>query len=256
VCTILLAWRCVAGAPVLLAANRDELIARLSDPPGVLVEQPLTAGGRDRVAGGTWLAVTADARIAAVTNRHQGERDPSRRSRGELPLLLLGSADDAAAHALVAGLDAGAYNPFNVLHVSSAMAVVGHGRADGHVDVVDLAPGAHVLTVHDVDDTDQVKVAALRGMLDSALAGASDAGAALLAMEEVLRDHGGEGRSGVDAACVHGDVYGTVSSSSLRIDDDGGIVYRHAQGRPCVTPHVDVSPLLSRRSEMSRRAPG
>ena len=89
-CTILLAWRCVADADVVLAANRDELVARASAPPGLLSEHPRIAGGRDLVAGGTWLAVAADGRLCAVTNRRTGSvdevrRDPDRLSRGEIP---------------------------------------------------------------------------------------------------------------------------------------------------------------------------
>jgi hypothetical protein len=69
VCTILLAWRAHPGVPIVLAANRDELIARPSQSPGVLQTHPLVLGGRDLVAGGTWLAVGIDGTLCAVTNR-------------------------------------------------------------------------------------------------------------------------------------------------------------------------------------------
>ena len=50
-------------------------------------------GGRDLVAGGTWLAVDDGGTVCAVTNRHPGTGkpeppDPTRRSRGEIPLSL------------------------------------------------------------------------------------------------------------------------------------------------------------------------
>jgi hypothetical protein len=64
-------------------------------------------------------------------------------------------------------------------------------------------------------------------------------------MEDILRDHGDPPRrEGADAVCVHMGRYGTVSSSSVVVHDSGAITYRHAPGRPCVTPHVDVSTLL------------
>ena len=44
----------------------------------------------------------------------------------------------------------------------------------------------------------------------------------------------------VDAACIHGDVYGTVSSSTV-IAGDRVRRYEHAPGRPCVTPFVEVA---------------
>src|SRR5690348_9645779 len=97
-CTILLAWRHLPGAPILLAANRRGLVARPGLGPRLLRETaPLVAGGQDALAGGTWLAVREDGAVAAVTNRRTADRDPTRRSRGELPLMLLDSAGEADA---------------------------------------------------------------------------------------------------------------------------------------------------------------
>src|SRR6266850_923872 len=54
---------------VVIAANRDEDPARPSDPPGVLNESPRLVGGRDRRAGGTWLAVRERRAAVAMLNR-------------------------------------------------------------------------------------------------------------------------------------------------------------------------------------------
>ena len=251
-CTILLAWRLHPGAPIILAANRDELIARPSLDPHVLRSDPLIVGGQDAVAGGTWLAVRADGTVAAVTNRFEGagERDPSRRSRGELPLRMLDTASDSEARAFLEGLHPTDYNPFNALYVSPTMAVVAHAHGDA-VDVRVLDPGLHILTVYDVDDLSRRKVVALTAMLDAA-AGAGGEPAALLArMETILEERGEPGREGPEAACVEGDVYGTVSSSSVLVDAAGGIVYRHAPGRPCGgAKRVDVSFLLAPAAQL------
>jgi uncharacterized protein with NRDE domain len=243
VCTILLAWRCLPGVPVVLAANRDEFRGRASAAPGVLVDPPRIAGGRDLVAGGTWMAVAADGRVGAVTNRHAEMRDPRRRSRGELPLAVLRAGRDAAARDLLEGLDAAAYNPFNVLAVSRGQALVGHGT--GRMEVVELAPGPHVLTVVDVDQEGDPKVEHLRAGLDAAVGRASGGEDLLLAMEELLRDP--------EWACLRGDIYGTVSSSSVLIPETGEVVYRHAAGPPCETAHEDLSGLL--RGEQPAGAP-
>jgi uncharacterized protein with NRDE domain len=244
VCTILLAWRHLDSAPVVLAANRDELVQRPSHPPRILRDDPLVAGGQDALAGGTWLAVRADGTLAAVTNRRSGDLDPTRRSRGELPLLLLDAATDATALERLASLDPLAYNPFNALYASAGAAAVAHAHGD-RLDLRVLGPGLHVLTVHDLDDRSHAKVAVLGDRLAALAASTGDDARALLAgMEALLTDHGEPGREGVDAACVHGDVYGTVSSSSVLVDAGGRITYRHAPGRPCVTEHVDVSSLL------------
>ncbi|HEV7679760.1 MAG TPA: NRDE family protein [Candidatus Dormibacteraeota bacterium] len=254
-CTILLAFQHVAGAPVVVAANRDEYLQRPSLPPHLLRSHPVVAGGSDQLAGGTWMAVRGDGVVAAVTNRRASTRDPQRRSRGELPIALLDTADDAAAHALLDSLDPEAYNPFNALYMSPECAVVAEADTDG-LRVRVLEPGLHVLTVFDVDDRSHAKVDALSTRFHDAARAHRDGGALLAAMEDLLRDHGVPGRDGVDAACVHLDEYGTVSSSSVVVDDRGGIVYRHAPGKPCVTPHDDVSALVGAGTPASHSSSG
>jgi uncharacterized protein with NRDE domain len=243
VCTILLAWKSHPGTPVVLAANRDELISRPSAPPGILRSSPLIVGGRDLVAGGTWLAVAADGTVCAVTNRHPGEGpplapDPSRRSRGEIPVALL-SIDPTDVPARLAALGPGRYNPVNVLWLSADRALVAHVDDSGPVRVVDLPPGAHVLTTRDVDDDRSPKVAMLLADLGRALAAAGDADTTLTGMRAVLADHTSASDSPVDAACIHGDVYGTVSASTVIAGSDR-VTYEHAPGRPCVTPFAAV----------------
>jgi uncharacterized protein with NRDE domain len=243
VCTILLAWKSHPGTPVVLAANRDELIARPSAPPGILRSSPLIVGGRDLVAGGTWLAVASDGRICAVTNRHPGEGpplppDPSRRSRGEIPVALL-AIDPADVPARLAALGPGRYNPVNVLWLSADRALVAHVDDSGPVRVVDLARGAHVLTTQNVDDDRSSKVAMLLAGLGQALSATGDAFATVTGMRAVLADHTSASDSPVDAACIHGDVYGTVSASTV-IAGPGRLTYEHAPGRPCVTPFAPV----------------
>jgi len=243
-CTILVAWRCVADADVVLAANRDELIARASAPPGVLREHPRIVGGQDLIAGGTWLAVAADGRLCAVTNRRTGaadevQRDPDRRSRGEIPLAALTDVDEAGLDAFLRGLGPGVYNPVNVLYASARFAVVAHVDDEGAPRVTHLAPGAHVLTVHDVDDAPRAKDAKLMTELAAAIAAAPDAAALELRLRTVLADETSPTDDPLDATCIHGDVYGTVSASTVVISDRG-VAYRYAPGRPCATPFDDV----------------
>ena len=91
----------------MLAANRDEFRARPADDP--LEIAPGVFAGRDRQAGGTWLAVHAGG-LAALTNIGGALRRPDARSRGELPLAALAGRlpEDFAA-----------YNPFNLLVVDA-----------------------------------------------------------------------------------------------------------------------------------------
>jgi uncharacterized protein with NRDE domain len=80
-----------AHFPLVVAANRDEFFAR---PTAAMQWWTTDQGthvlaGRDLKSGGTWLAVTPDGRIAAVTNVRDGTPESGLRSRGELPLLAL-----------------------------------------------------------------------------------------------------------------------------------------------------------------------
>src|SRR5689334_2294760 len=99
-CTVLVRLRPGAAWPVLLAAVRDEFLDRPWDPPAAhWPEHPSIVGGRDRTAGGTWLAVDPVGRsLAAILN---GKRLPllasgeARPSRGALPLAALTGARPA-----------------------------------------------------------------------------------------------------------------------------------------------------------------
>src|SRR5580698_5185507 len=113
-CLLIALFGVTDGAPLIVAANRDERYARPAVSMTVLQESdPAILGGRDELAGGTWLAVNEHGVVAGLTNRPSpAGRDPNRRSRGELPLLLAArpSADSAAA-TFVANVQPSLYNP-------------------------------------------------------------------------------------------------------------------------------------------------
>jgi hypothetical protein len=90
-CTVLLRWRPETPWPLLMAAVRDEFLDRPWDPPAAhWPAHPSLVGGRDRLAGGTWLAVHPDRpAVAAVLNGVRLPPEPARPSRGMLPLAAL-----------------------------------------------------------------------------------------------------------------------------------------------------------------------
>ena len=242
-CTILVAWQIDPEAPLMLTANRDELLARPTEGPQALVDEPRIVGGRDVLAGGTWIAVAAGGRVAAVTNRRVTSRDPARRSRGEIPVLLLRHQDDPAAQHAMAELDPADYNPGNVLYASRDHAYVAHLEG-ARTRMVELTPGLHAVTTVDLDDPDDAKVGRLLAGMEAIVARGHPVEEAVVRLEHLLEDHGPDRSAGLEAACIHGDVYGTRSSSSVILWADGRITYRHAPGRPCEHPREDVSSLL------------
>jgi Transport and Golgi organisation 2 len=77
------------GQPVLLAGVRDEFTDRAWEPPARHWPQyPGLTGGRDLLAGGTWLAVSDHERRVGCVLNAIGKLAPAatRRSRGGLPL--------------------------------------------------------------------------------------------------------------------------------------------------------------------------
>jgi len=100
-CTVVILRRPGESWPVVIGANRDEKLDRPWDPPAAWwPDRPGVVGGRDREAGGTWMAANDAGVVATVLNR-PGSLGPApgKRSRGELPLLALehATANTAAA---------------------------------------------------------------------------------------------------------------------------------------------------------------
>ena len=94
VCTVIISTTPGEPWPLLLAANRDERLDRVWEPPGRhWPTHPHVMGPRDVPGGGSWLAVSDGGVVAAVLNR-VGSLGPApgKRSRGELPLIALAEA--------------------------------------------------------------------------------------------------------------------------------------------------------------------
>lgn len=72
-CLLLLAVQKHPEYKLVLAANRDEYYDRPTAPAAFWDEASHLLGGKDLRAGGTWLGITRQGRIAAITNY----RDPA-----------------------------------------------------------------------------------------------------------------------------------------------------------------------------------
>ncbi len=183
----------VPGLPLLVAANRDELYQRPADPVTVLrAAQPRILGGRDEVAGGTWLAVNEHGVVAGLTNQPTTPRDPARRSRGELPLAFTAYPDaKTAVTEVCARLDPAAFNPCWML-VGDQDALFSVDLSGGHrARVEELPPGSYVLENAPLHQRSakQQRVAGMVAGLEEQARG-EQAGAAVEAgLARVLRDH-------------------------------------------------------------------
>ena len=255
-CLLVFAWQVEPSYPLMVAANRDERFDRPASSLSVLREHhPRVLGGRDDLAGGTWLAVNEHGVVAGLTNRPSPQgRDPTKRSRGELPLVLAGrrSASDGVAD-LVRRVRPSEYNP--------AWLLVGDRRSLYYVELTtdeppavrQLPPGIHVL-----ENAPLVEPSPKVDRVCSLMSAASSAGKPLwTALPSVLADHTVPISPAVDwmgtgaiprlpatlASCVHTEGYGTRSATLVRIPmtPTARSEMLVADGPPCTAPFVDVT---------------
>lgn len=116
-CTIVILFRPDHAWPVIVAANRDEMIARpWISPARHWPARPRVVAGRDELAGGTWLGLNDQGVIAGMLNR-RGTLGPQAgmRSRGELPLEALDHADARSAADALVHLEPRSYRSFNMV---------------------------------------------------------------------------------------------------------------------------------------------
>ena len=208
----------------MIAANRDECSGRPSEGPALRdTANGIILAPRDVRAGGTWLGVTSSGLFAAVTNRFCASA---------------GSASDAAGR--FEHLPVDAYNPFNLFLADRDTAhVVSYA---GTPERFDLQPGAHVIgNARFGDSTPKLE----RQHKQAEDVAHTPAHQVLDRLADICRDH--EGEDALAATCVHGNAYGTCSSTLLRMDAQPGTgELRYLEGTPCTSEYEDFTPLLWR----------
>jgi len=245
-----------SDTPLVIAANRDERLEREAEAVTVLQPSgPRILGGRDSLAGGTWLAVNEHGLVAGLTNRPSPTgRDPSKRSRGELPLAL--ARHENAANAVEEFV--GRFRPDEY---NSAWLLVGDRRSlyylqmagQGAPEVERLPPGLFVLANGPLGEASP-KTDHVRSRVEKIAELAEADRIALLV--SVLSDHsippGAAEMAATNdrpvelaSACVHTEGYGTRSAALVTVPAEGKPRMSVADGAPCCTPFVDVSELWS-----------
>jgi uncharacterized protein with NRDE domain len=246
-CTLALYLRVFPLFPVVVAANRDEFLARPAAAPTLLCEHPLVVGGKDLRAGGTWLAINEFGMIAGLLNRRSDlPADPERRSRGLLCLDALKHKTVGEAMRFVTAQEPERYNPFNLLLASREGAAVAHNR-HGRIDATTLTDGTHLLTNLDVNDFECPRISRSFSRF-AALAEEADAANNPPLMRQrlatLLSDHSTQldPRTGrPNSLCLHLGDYGTRESSLIFVNAKGGVEHFFAPGAPCSTAYAPAS---------------
>jgi uncharacterized protein with NRDE domain len=241
-CTLAIYFRVFDRYPVVIAANRDEILGRPARAPEELSRAPLIIGGRDVKAGGTWLGINEHGMVAALLNRRSlNPADPERRSRGLLCLeaLCAGTLDEAERYA--SAQQAQDYNPFNLLVASRAGAFVAYNHGS-RIETFRLLPGLHLLTNLDINDFECPKISRAFSKFNSL---AQDGKERMTSVElcaelkTLLADHSTQldPRSGhPNSLCLHLDGYGTRSSSLILLgNQQHQAEHFFADGPPCST---------------------
>lgn len=112
-CLIAIAHGASPRFPLVIAANRDEAYQRASQPAQFWDDAPHVLGGRDAVAGGSWLAVSRTGRFAAVTNLRGAVLRS--RSRGMLVRDFVASETDPVCFAEGVVREGETYSAFHLL---------------------------------------------------------------------------------------------------------------------------------------------
>lgn len=156
-CTFIILRRPDHDWPVIIGANRDEMMDRPWLPPGRhWPDRAEIVAGQDVLAGGSWLGVNEHGVAAGILNRaHSLGPQAGRRSRGELVLEALDHADAQAAAAALRMIEPSSYRPFNLVVADNHDAFwLRHADPTGTmpVEAIPLPPGISMLTSGDLDD--------------------------------------------------------------------------------------------------------
>lgn len=166
-CIIALSYRQHPDYPLLLAANRDEFFHRPTAKADWWPDHPDILGGRDLQAGGSWLGVSRNGRVAALTNfRNPAANIEGAPSRGKLVSHFLQGDTSAIAYATQLAPELAAYNGFNLL-LFDGQQLAYVSSTESRIEV--LPPGLFVVSNH-VLDTPWPKVEKLKQGLTQHLA--------------------------------------------------------------------------------------
>lgn len=238
-CTLVVAHRFFPGAPLVVAANRDEFLARKSSGPKVHSGYPRVLMPRDEVAGGTWLGVNETGLFVGITNRAGSAPDPSRRSRGSLVTQALKAASASQLHRQLGTMDAGEFNPFHLLYADGQDAFVTWSSGE-RIAQYSVAPGVHIVTERSLGADDRGRTELLERLWRDRV---SQKPASVKSLRELLVQHGADDAP-MSGSCIHADGFGYGTRSSFIYLGSEEPIAAWCEGHPCTGSFGDLGALL------------
>jgi uncharacterized protein with NRDE domain len=115
-CILFIAVEQHPNFPLIIAANRDEFHPRPTQASAFWPEYPDVLAGKDLEAGGSWMGVSKQGKLAALTNiRAPGKERADANSRGELVMDFLSKDYSGSDYLRHLSKSAGKYNGYNLL---------------------------------------------------------------------------------------------------------------------------------------------
>ena len=246
-CTVVILRRPDHRWPVLIGANRDEMIDRPWKAPNRhWPDRPEVVAGLDVLAGGSWLGINDWGVAAAVLNR-TGSLGPApgRRSRGELVLEALDHADAVAAAAALADLDPDAYRTFNLVVADERDAFWLRHAGGARIEVFPMKEGLSMIAAGDVDDLGTRRLELAMPAFREWPAPEPDRNDWTAWQELLGSTRAPVGEEAAAAMRFRTNGYGTISSALIALpargEPDRRAHFRFARWQPQATPWQDVS---------------
>ncbi len=232
-CLLLLAVRKHPDYKLILAANRDEYYDRPTAPAAFWNEAPHLLAGKDLRAGGTWLGITRQGRIAAITNyRDPASMKTKAPSRGRLVSGFLLGQESPERFLKGLAQEKDRYNGFNLIIGEKDQLYWFSNRGDG---AHKLSPGLYGLS-NRLLDSPWPKVTRSKEAMASLLSEQKNPpqeklfhmlGDRSIARDEQLPDTGVgmEWERILSPIFITSPTYGTRSSTVILIDRNNGVTF-------------------------------
>lgn len=255
-CLLLFSYKAQPDFPLILAANRDEFFDRPTAPLGYLDDSRTILGGKDLRGGGTWLGVSNQGKIGALTNyRDPKQQQKNTPSRGEILTDYLSSSLSSYEFLQQLKLTATRYNGFNLI-VGDADVLCYFSNISGEIQI--LSPGLYGLSNH-LLDTPWPKILRGKQLLASCLK--TNSMDQLEDVFQLLQDQnhppdsnlpdtgiGLEWERLLSPIFISGDQYGTRSSAVITMDEKALICFEEK-----THDHEGLFPKGHKRFQLNKR---
>jgi uncharacterized protein with NRDE domain len=247
-CTLVILRRPDHAWPVVIGANRDEMIDRPAAAPARhWPDRPEVVAGRDLLAGGSWFGLNDWGVVAAILNRHGSLGPaPGQRSRGELVLEALDHPDAVAAAEALTHLDPAAYRTFNLIIADNRDAFWLRHAEGARVEVHPIPDGLSLIDSGELNRPNNRRVTLAAPRFRAAAPPDPDRDDWADWQDLLSSDESPPGElpeAALRFRMPHG--YGTVSSALIALPEANAGErkprFRYAQWQPAPLPWADVS---------------